>query len=189
MRRSRHAAGDPVTTSTPPRLPLIDDPDDPLLRQQFDKLAAGSGILNLHRMMAHAPALMQASGDMALALRRDTELPRSLAELAILRAAQVIGSRYVFTRHLPLARRSGVTEQQLDELAHWPDSAAFTPAQKAAIGFAETIARGSPVDDAAFAELRRDFSPREIVELTMAVGFYLSTAIFIKALAIPDDKA
>jgi alkylhydroperoxidase family enzyme len=172
-----------------PRLPLVDDPHDPLAREQFDKLAAGGGILNLHRMMAHAPALMKASGDMALALRRDTELPRALAELAILRAAQVIDSRYVFTRHLPLARQSGVTELQLNELAHWRDSAAFTPAQKAAIGFAETIARGAPLGEPAFAELRRDFSPRAIVELTMVVGFYLSTAIFIKALAVPDEQA
>ena len=32
-------------------------------------------------------------------------------------------------------------------------------------------------------------SRREIVELTMVVGFYVSTAILIKALAIPDEEA
>ncbi len=53
----------------PPRLPLIQTPDDPLAREQFDKLAAGRGILNLHRMMAYAPTLMKASGEMALAFR------------------------------------------------------------------------------------------------------------------------
>ena len=67
-----------------PRLPLVAEPEDRVTREQFSQLAAGSGILNLHRMMAHAPALMKASGDMALAFRRDTELSRSLAELAIL---------------------------------------------------------------------------------------------------------
>jgi alkylhydroperoxidase family enzyme len=137
------------------------------VREQFEKLAAGSGILNLHRIMAHAPALMKASGDMTQAFRRDTVLARSLAELAILRAAQVIDCNYVWIRHLPLARECGVTERQLDELQHWPDSAAFTPAQKAALGFAEKIAQRMPVEDGAFLELRRDFSPREIVELTM----------------------
>jgi AhpD family alkylhydroperoxidase len=175
--------------ATPPRLPLVETPDDPLAREQFEKLKSGSGILNLHRMMAHAPALMKASGDMALVFRRNTELPRPLTELAILRAAQVIGCDYVFSRHLPLARQCGVTERQLDELKAWPHSAAFTPAQKAALGFAEKIAQRLPVEDGAFLELRRDFSPREIVELTMVVGFYVSTAMFINALAIPDEKA
>jgi len=180
-----------VTTSgaSQPLLPLVENPDDPLAREQLDKLAAGSGILNLHRMMAHAPALMKASGDMALAFRRDTKLPRAIAELSILRAAQVLDAPYVWARHIPLARDCGVTAQQLGELASWPDSTAFTPAQKAAIGFAEKAAQHLPVDETAAAELRRHFTAREIVELAMVVGFYVSTAIFIKALAVPAEKA
>ena len=99
-----------TSPSAAPLLPLVENPDDPLVREEFAKLAAGSGILNLHRMMAHAPALMKASGDMALAFRRDTKLPRAVAELAILRAAQVLDAPYVWARHLPLARDCGVTD-------------------------------------------------------------------------------
>ena len=177
----------PKTASS--RLPLVDAPDDPLVREQFVALASGGGILNLHRMMAHAPPLMRASGEMALAFRRDTELSRSLAELAVLRTAQVLDCAYIWSRHLSLARACGVTERQIDELAHWPESAAFTPAQKAALGFAEKAARMTPIGDGDFAGLRWDFTPREIVELAMLVGFYASTAIVIKALPVPDEKA
>ena len=172
-----------------PLLPLVEIADEPLVRDQFEKLAAGSGILNLHRTMAHAPALMKASGDMALALRRDTKLPRAVAELSILRAAQVLDAPYVWARHIPLARDCGVTALQLDELASWSDSTAFTPAQKAALGFAEKAAQHLPIDESAATELRRHFTAREIVELAMVVGFYVSTAIFIKALAVPAEKA
>jgi alkylhydroperoxidase family enzyme len=175
--------------AAPPLLPLVENPDDPLAREQFDKLAAGSGILNLHRMMAHAPALMKASGDMALVFRRDTKLSRAVAELAILRAAQVLDAPYVWTRHVPLARDSGVTTLQMNELASWPDSKAFTLEQKAALAFAEKAAQHLPVDERAAEELRRHFTAREIVELVMVVGFYASTAIFIKALAVPAEKA
>jgi len=190
-RHDRQAPGDPVTSSSaaPPLLPLVENPDDPLVREQFDKLAAGSGILNLHRMMAHAPALMKASGDMALAFRRDTKLPRAIAELAILRAAQVLDAPYVWARHVPLARDCGVTAQQMNALASWPDSTAFTPAQKAALGFAETAVQQLALDESAAAELRRHLTAREIVELAMVVGFYVSTAIFVKALAVPAEKA
>ena len=172
----------------PSVLPLVEDTDDPLVREQFDKLTAGSGILNLHRMMAHAPALMKASGDMALAFRRETKLPRA-GELAILRAAQVLDAPYVWSRHVPLARDCGVTPQQMNELAFWPDSTAFAPEQKAALSFAEKAAQHLPIDESAATELRRHFSAREIVELAMVVGFYVSTAIFIKALAVPAEKA
>ncbi len=175
--------------AAPPLLPLVDNPDDPLVREEFAKLAAGSGILNLHRTMAHAPALMKASGGMALAFRRDTKLPRPVAELAILRAAQLLDAPYVWTRHLPLARECGVTDEQINALASWPGSAAFTPADKAALGFAESAVRQTPIDESAAAELRRHFTAREIVELAMVVGFYVSTAIFVKALAVPAEKA
>jgi AhpD family alkylhydroperoxidase len=177
-------------TNSEPKLPLIEDSDDPMLRDEFARLKSARGfVLNLHRMMAHAPVFMKASGDMAMTLRHKGTLPRSLVELVILRAAQVVDCDYVWERHLSLARTGGVTDQQIAEVAQWAASKAFTPVQKTALGFAEKVARGGPVEDTTFAAMRREFSPREIVELTMQIGFYVSTATFIKTLAIPDDNA
>ena len=173
----------------PPRLPLVEVPEDPLTRELFDRLAPGRGILNLHRMMAHAPLLMKASGEMAFALRRNTELPRAVAELIILRVAEMTDCAYETAQHLPLARQAGLTERQIAEVARWRESALFTDAEKAALAFAEKATRGEAADDKEFGALRHHFSPREIVELTLLVGFYVSTAIFIKALAVPDEKA
>jgi len=174
-------------TDPRPVLPLIEASDDPLVQEEFARLAAGRGILNLHRMMAHAPVLMQASGNMAMALRNKTKLARSTAELAILRAAQVVHCDYVWGRHVSLARAAGVTDQQLEQIAHWRNSAAFTVAQKIALGFTEKVAGGSRVDDETFNAMRREFSQQEIVELTMLIAFYVSTATFIKTLAVPDE--
>jgi AhpD family alkylhydroperoxidase len=176
-----------MTAKPPPRLPLIDAPEDGLAREEFGKLASGGGILNLHRMMAHAPALMKASGGLAAAFRHAAELERDVTEIVVLRTAQIAGCDYVFRRHVPLARAAGVTDQQIGEIRHWHESSVFSSAQKAALGFAEDAARGDSADDATFALLRQYFSPREIVELTMLVGHYVSTAIFIKTLAVPDE--
>jgi alkylhydroperoxidase family enzyme len=176
-----------LTPYTAPRLPLVEAPEDPLAREMFATFAAGRGILNLHRMMAHAPALMKASYDTAMAIRHNTQLPRSIVELVIMRTAQVLHSDYIWARHVPLARACGVTEAQIEELSRWGDSAAFTPAEKAALGFAEKAAQHLPIADAAFAPLQRYFSPREIVEITMLVGSYVGTAILLAALSVPDE--
>jgi 4-carboxymuconolactone decarboxylase len=173
----------------PSRLPLVQTPDDPLVREQFAKLAAGRGILNLHRMMAYAPELMKASGDMAVAFRHEAMLPRALAEIVILRTAQVADCDYEWERHVPLARAAGVSEQQIAEVGRWPQTAVFNPKEKIALKYAEILAGGAPVDDQTFAELQQHLPAREIVALTMLVGFYVSTAIFIKALGVPDDNA
>ena len=172
---------------TPPRIPLLDTPQEAPARELFAELVSQRRLLNLHRMMAHAPPLMKASHAMALAFRGDAKLARALVELVILRTAQVAQCGYIFERHLPHARACGVTEPQIEELARFRVSAAFTPAQKAALGFAEKAAQRLPVDEAAFAALRRDFAPREIVEITMLVGFYVSAAIFVNTLGVPDE--
>ncbi len=174
-------------TGSRPILPLIETSDDPLVQEEFARLASGRGILNLHRMMAHAPPLMQASGNMAMALRNKTKLARSTAELAILRAAQVVDCDYVWGRHVSLARAAGVTDQQIEQIARWRDSAAFTSADRNALGFAESVAGDTRVDDEIFTAMRRDFSQQEIVELTMLIAFYVSTATFIKTLAVPEE--
>ena len=176
-----------MTAKPPPRLPLIETPDDPLAREEFDKLASKRGILNRHRMMAHAPPLMIASGGIAAAFRQAAELGRDVAEIVVLRTAQVTDCDYVFQHHVSLARAAGVTEQQIGKIGRWRESTAFSPAHKAALGFAEKVARSIPVDDETFALLQRNFSAREIVELTMLVGQYVATAMFIKTLGVPDE--
>ena len=174
-------------TPDTPRLPLVEAPEDPWRARCSRLSAAGRGIRNLHRMMAHAPALMKASDDMATATGHDTLLPRPIVELVIMRVAQVLHTIYIWGRHVPLARACGVTEAQIAELSRWGDSAAFTPAEKAALGFAEKAAQHLPIPDAEFAALQQHFSPREIVEITMLVGSYVGTAILLAALSVPDE--
>jgi 4-carboxymuconolactone decarboxylase len=179
-----------MNTQTSPhsKLPLVEMPDDPAARDMFEKLSAQKRLLNLHRMMAHAPPQLLASYETAMAFRNDTKLPRVLVELVILRTAQVIDCAYEWDRHVPHARACGISEQQMAEINRWRESAAFTPREKAALGFAEKAAKQTPIDDASFAEMRKNFSAREIVEITMLVGFYVSTAILIKALGVPDES-
>jgi len=178
-----------MTVSMPLRIPLLETPDDAATREMFAKLRAERRLLNLHRAMAHAPALFQASNEMALAFRKDTQLPRSLVELIILRTAQVMDCAYVWDRHVPHARAAGISDDQMAQLAHRHDSAAFTPAQQAALDFTNEAVRRMPIAETIWARLREYFGPREIVEITMLIGFYVSTATFIMALAIPDESA
>jgi alkylhydroperoxidase family enzyme len=104
-----------------------------------------------------------------------------------MRTAQVLHADYIWGRHVPMARACGVTETQIAALSRWRDSAAFTPAEKAALGYAEKAAQHLPIAHVEFAALQQHFSPREIVEITMLVGSYVGTAILLAALAVPDE--
>lgn len=58
------------------------------------------------------------------------------------------------------------------EVLTWRDSKLFSPAERAALDYAERITHtDQQVDDALFAELRKHFTEAQIVELTAAVAF------------------
>jgi alkylhydroperoxidase family enzyme len=69
-----------------------------------------------------------------------------------------------------------VTESEggLDKVAevlNWQESKLFSPAERAALEYAERITyTDRQVDDALFAELRKHFTEAQIVELTAAIA-------------------
>jgi alkylhydroperoxidase family enzyme len=123
--------------------------------------------------------------DMALAIRTGTLLPRSLVEIVILRTAQTFGSDYEWQQHHPMALAIGMSEQQIDAIAHWQTSDRFNDNEKAALAFCDSIIAKTALDEAAFQRLQQQFSSREIVELAVVVCEYLATAHFVKALGVP----
>ncbi len=71
-----------------------------------------------------------------------------------------------------VGRRQGVTEQQILELADFETSPAFTELERLVLRYAAAMTR-TPVDvpDELFAELRKHFDPKQLVELTSAIAW------------------
>jgi AhpD family alkylhydroperoxidase len=147
-------------------------------------------VLNIHRVVGHAPKLLRAQAAYAAAMRNDSSLPRYLQELVILRVAQVNDSAYEQSVHRPIAVACGATHEKIDALASWRESALFNGRERAALGFAGEAGRTGDVDEATFTALQRSFSPQEIVELTAIVAWYVGNARFVRALRVaPEPEA
>jgi len=88
-----------------------------------------------------------------------------------------------------LARRHGWTEDQIEHLAEFESRPEFSPAEKAALRFAERLTLDSNhVDDESFAELRRYFDEGEIIELSAAIGLFNYFNRFNNALKMEPTK-
>ncbi len=99
-------------------------------------------------------------------------LEPSLLELVKLRASQINRCAYCLHMHAADARKAGETEARIYLLDAWEESALYTPRERAALRWTETLTRlpdGSPSDEA-FAELRDHFDDKEAVELSVAIG-------------------
>jgi 4-carboxymuconolactone decarboxylase len=165
--------------------PLPDPPTDPILLElQEDTRSRGGEVINLHLTLGHAPKIAKARRALSGALRRDAATPRVLRELVILRTAQIVRSDYELNQHLPMALKSGLTQQQIEQVATWRESKLFDERQRALLAYVEQLLAGGDVDDATFAAVSKHFSPQEIVEISVTATNYYGTGLLTRAFKI-----
>lgn len=167
------------------RVPLIaTDSEDEVVAAVFQRFhEEGREPIALYRALAHAPALLRAYSGLATALRYEARTPRSLRELGILRTAQLVGSEYEWSHHVPMGRAAGVSEAQIAALERWRESEEFDAGERALLRCAEEV-HECALSDAAFAELERHFEAPEIVELLLVLSFYQAVARLIDAFGL-----
>ena len=87
-----------------------------------------------------------------------------------------------------MGRKQGITEQQLLDLAQFETSPAFSELEKLVLRYAVAMTE-TPVEvpDGLFAELRKHFSPRQMVELTSAIAWENYRARFDHAFGIEAE--
>ena len=102
---------------------------------------------------------------------RNSGLEHSLLHLVKMRASYINGCAYCVDMHSKDARIAGETEQRLYAVPVWRETPFFTPRERAALAWTETVTDVSRtgVPDEAWEEVRRHFSEAEVVNLTMAV--------------------
>lgn len=119
---------------------------------------------------AVAPGAMAAMRQLQQYVDGSTLEP-TLLELVKTRASQLNGCAYCVDMHTKDARAEGETEQRLYALPVWREAPFYSPRERAALAWAEavTLVAQGPVSDEVYEEARRQFSERELVDLTMAL--------------------
>ena len=149
--------------------------------------AHGRRILNIHRVVGHAPKLLRAQATYAAAMREESSLPRGLQELLILRIAYINGSEYEQSVHRNIAMAHGVSAEKIKSLPTWRDASFFDERERAALGFVEQAASTGEVDDATFAATQAIFTAQEIVEIAALVAWYVGNSRLVRALRIAPE--
>ncbi|HKT32536.1 MAG TPA: carboxymuconolactone decarboxylase family protein [Gammaproteobacteria bacterium] len=97
-------------------------------------------------------------------------LEHSLMELVKMRASQINGCAHCLDMHSKDARAGGETEQRLYTLDAWRETPFFTDRERAALAWTEALTRiRKGVSDELYAEVRKYFSEKEIVDLSLCI--------------------
>jgi AhpD family alkylhydroperoxidase len=100
-----------------------------------------------------------------------TGLPAGLVELVEIRASQLNGCAFCLQMHTKAARERGESEDKITLLPAWREAPVYSARERAALAWTEavTLVAEGHVPDDVYAAARREFSEKELVELTMVV--------------------
>lgn len=99
-------------------------------------------------------------------------LEESLLDLIRLRSSQINGCAYCIDMHTKDARARGESEQRLYELDAWRETPFYTEREMAALAWTEavTLITSGHVPDEVYEQARKQFSEKELVDLTLAIA-------------------
>jgi AhpD family alkylhydroperoxidase len=118
-----------------------------------------------------SPELVKKLFELSSAITNSGHLEPGLALLVDIRASQMNGCAFCLDMHVKEAKLHGERELRLHHVAIWRESPLFTPKERAALAWTEALTKIAPdgISDELYAEMRDQFSEKELSALTFRV--------------------
>jgi AhpD family alkylhydroperoxidase len=110
-------------------------------------------------------------------------------ELLVLRVAWLTQCRFQWAFHEPLARRIGMTREEIARVVEGPGAAGWEARESSLLRAADELHESSRISDGTWGELERWYDEGERIEIPVVVGGYTLVAQLTNALRIaPGDR-
>jgi 4-carboxymuconolactone decarboxylase len=120
----------------------------------------------------------------AYLLTSSTLSPR-VREVALLRVVYRRDCDYLWSHHLPIAHRAGLTADEIDAIRY---GRLADDADQAALGFVDDLTDHSTISTLVWTELGRHFSDGQRMDLVFTIGGYYLLAMAVNTFGIEDEK-
>ncbi len=151
-------------------LPYVDESKAPEKTREI--LHRGNVTLNVARMIANSDAAFYPFSMLGNSLLTRSKLSGKLREIAILRTAKVSHSVYEWTQHVPIAKSTGCTEEQIAAIDNWEGANCFNDVERLVLKFTDEVARNVKGSRETLEALKKHMGAAEIVELVLSIGFW-----------------
>jgi len=145
--------------------------------------------LNLFKAQANAPLIATQTAQFGGVILFQTDIDPKVREIAILRAANLLGNRYEIGHHERIGRDLGMSEAQIAGVRTGGDRSGLSEAEVIAATWAEEVVGSNRASAELVARALEVFGPKQTVELSMTVGYYLMVAYFLETFEIPFEGA
>lgn len=159
------------------------------IKDFFAKLEANGRVLNVQKMVANSPGSVREFTRFGNALLMKSKLSATFRELVIIRVSFLIGSRYEWAQHVPIALRAGVTKDQLEEINHWQDSSLFSKEDRVILKFTDEVVQEHHPSEDTFNRAAKFLDPESLVELTLSIGYWSMVGKFLRTFQVEIEES
>jgi 4-carboxymuconolactone decarboxylase len=169
-------------------VPYVDESNaEPAAAEALDRVLKRRGFISMvNQVLANSPSALNAFDDFSRHINSESPLDKPLRELLILRITQLVGNKYEWRRHIPIALDAGVPQGDIEGLSFWRDLD-LEDRQRAALALAEEVVAGWTITDGTKTAVTDAFEPNEVVELVLTTGWHLLVATLILTLGLIED--
>ncbi len=167
-----------------PRLePIPPDRMDPEIRERL-----GDGpVLNILATLAHHPKLLKRWMVFGNHVLSKSSLPARERELVILRIGWLCRSEYEWGQHVAIARRVGVTDEEIDRVTRGPEAEGWSVLDRAFLRATDELHADAFVSDETWATLAEHLDTEQRLDLIFAVGQYNLVSMALNSLGVQRD--
>jgi len=169
---------------------------DAPVREVYDGVLRQWGrISNFSQVLAHQPAalagwMLPNEAIRLTNVKADPDYVK-IQQLVIIKTSALNGSAYCMSHNVPLGKKVGLSEAQIAAAQgeNYMASPDLNDRQKAAVRWADAVTKMTARDDdEAFAEMKRHFTEKQIVELTVFCGMWNYSNRLCEALHVDLER-
>jgi alkylhydroperoxidase family enzyme len=153
-----------------------------MIRRRFGKV-----IMPVKVVYPRVPKSMRVSYEISKLMDDGFSLDKELQFLLHAHIAQVNQCHFCTDIAEAMVLRETGSLEKVKKLPRYHEDPAFTAAERAALGYVEEVSQTKTAGDSAFEELRRHFSDKQIVEITLLNAFENYYNLVNRPLGIESD--
>lgn len=158
-------------------------------REIVTPMLARGPVINIFRtMLAHPAAAKAFLVWGGYILGRKCTLPPREREIVILRTGFLCRSGYEWTQHVPIARRAGLTDEEIARIKLGADAPGWSAPDAALLRATDDLHREQFVTEPVWAELTRHFGERQRMDIVFTAGQYTQVSMLLNSFGVQLDQ-
>lgn len=141
--------------------------------------------LNIHRIIANNPVLMNAYTPLRYHIVRDSSLSPRQRELIILRTAHNCQSDYEWAHHVVRGREAGLSDEEVERVRAGAQHLAWASADAALLHCADEMFQQTEIQARTLALMAEHYSKEQLLDTIYTIGVYITLGTILKSFSVP----